>query len=85
MKKKESTLKRLLEFAEYYDIDIILIAILSVLLAIVISVPIIINKICRVFFAPLALILVYMIVMGILDLIDTYRWYFGLDKDKKQQ
>ena len=85
MKPKKSTIKRLLDFAESYDTDIILIAFMFVLLAVIVAIPIILNKIAWVFCAPLALILVYMIARGILDLINEYRWYFGLDKDKSKQ
>jgi phage shock protein PspC (stress-responsive transcriptional regulator) len=83
MKEKKSTINRLFEFAESYDTDITFIALMFVLLAIVIAVPItLLNKIAWAFCAPLALILVYMIAKGILDLIQDYRWYFGLNKDK---
>jgi len=84
MKEKKSTTKRLLEFAESYDTDIILIAFMFVLLAVVVAIPIILNKIAWVFCAPLALMLVYVVVRGILDLIVSYRWYFGIDKDKSK-
>lgn len=85
MKEKKSTTKRLLEFAESYDTDIILIAFMFVMLAVIVAIPIILNKIAWVFCAPLALMLVYVIARCILDLINEYRWYFGIDKDKKQQ
>lgn len=84
MKEKKSTTKRLFEFAESYDTDIILIAFMFVQLAVVVAIPIILNKIAWAFCAPLALILVYMIVRGILDLIISYRWYFGIHKDKSK-
>lgn len=85
MKQQKSTIKRLFEFAESYDTDIILIAFMFVQLAVVVAIPIILNKIAWVFCALLALILVYMIARGILDLIISYRWYFGIDKDKSKQ
>ena len=85
MKRLKSTIKRLIEFAESYDTDIILIAFMFVQLAVVIAIPILLNKIAWAFCAPLALILVYMIVQGILELINSYRWYFGIDKDKSKQ
>lgn len=85
MKKEKSTIKRLIDFAESYDTDIILIAFMFVMLALVITVPItLLNKIAWAFCAPIALILVYMIAQGILDLINEYRWYFGLDKNKSK-
>ena len=85
MKYKKSTIKRLFEFAQSYDTDITFVALMFALLAIVIAVPIIINKYAWALCAPLALILVYMIVSCILDLINEYRWYFGIDKDKKKK
>lgn len=85
MKEKKSTTKRLIEFAQSYDTDIIFIAMMSVLLAIVVAIPILLNKIAWALCTPLALILVYMIAQGIIDLINEYRWYFGLDKDKSKQ
>lgn len=86
MKEKKSTTKRLFEFAESYDTDIIFVALMFVLLALVITVPIILlNKIAWVFCAPLALMLVYVVVRGIIDLIASYRWYFGIDKDNKKK
>jgi hypothetical protein len=85
MKEKKSTTKRLSEFAESYDTDIILISFMFVQLAVVVAIPIILNKIAWVFCAPLALMLVYVIARGIIDLIVSYRWYFGLDKDKSKQ
>lgn len=85
MIEKKSTTKRLVEFAESYDTDIIFVALMLVLLAIVIAVPILLNKIAWAFCAPLALILVYMIASGIIGLIDSYMWYFGLDKDNKKK
>ena len=85
MKQLKSTIKRLIEFAESYDTDIILIAFMFVQLAVVIAIPILLNKIAWAFCAPLALILVYMIVQGILELINEYRWYFGLDKNNKKK
>lgn len=84
MKEKKSTTKRLSEFAESYDTDIILISFMFVQLAVVVAIPIILNKIAWVFCAPLALMLVYVVVRGILDLIVSYRWYFGIDKDKSK-
>lgn len=83
MKEKKSTIKRLLDFAESYDTDIIFLVLMLVMLALAISIPLVLNKIAWAFCAPLALILVYMIVSGILDLITSYRWYFGIDEDKK--
>lgn len=85
MKEKKSTTKRLIEFAESYDTDIIFIALMFVLLEVVVAVPILLDKIAWAFCAPLALILVYMIVRCILDLINEYRWYFELDKDNKNK
>ena len=86
MKEKKSTIKRLIDFAESYDTDIILIALMFVMLALVITVPItLLNKIAWAFCAPIALILVYMIARGILELTQDYRWYFGIDKDKSKQ
>lgn len=82
MKQRKSTIKRLIEFAESYDIDIILIALMFVQLALVIAIPILLNKIAWAFCALLALMLVYIIARGIRDLIASYRWRFGLDKDK---
>ena len=84
MKEKKSTTKRLFEFAESYDTDIILIAFMFVQLAVVVAIPIILNKIAWVFCAPLALMLVYVIARSIIDLINTYRWYFGIDKNKNK-
>lgn len=85
MKQQKSTIKRLAQFAESYDTDIIFIALMFVLLDIIIAVPLVLNKIAWALCAPIALILVYMIARGILDLINEYRWYFGLDKDKSKQ
>lgn len=85
MKEKKSTTKRLFEFAESYDMEIINTILLSLILTLTIAIPIILNKICWVFCAPLALILVYMIVRGILDLIVSYRWYFGIHKNNKKK
>lgn len=85
MKQQKSTIKRLLNFAESYDTDIMLVAFMFVLLAIVVAIPIILNKIAWVFCAPLALMLVYVIARSIIDLINTYRWYFGIDKDNSQK
>ena len=84
MKEKKLTTKRLFEFAESYDTDITFVALMFALLAIVIAVPIMLNKYAWAFCAPLALILVYMIAKCIIDLINEYRWYFGLDKDKSK-
>lgn len=84
MKEKKSTIKRLAKFAQSYDTDITFVALMFVLLAIVIAVPIMLNKYAWAFCAPLALILVYMIAKCIIDLIDSYRWYFGIDKDKSK-
>lgn len=85
MKQQKSTIKRLIDFAESYDTDIIFVALMFALLSIVIAVPILLNKYAWAFCAPLALILVYMIVRCILDLINEYRWYFGLDKNNKNK
>lgn len=85
MKEKKSTTKRLFEFAESYDVEIINTILLSLILTLTIAIPIILNKIAWVFCAPLALMLVYVVVRGILDLISSYRWYFGIDKDKSKQ
>lgn len=84
MKHHKITRKRLEEFSQAYDTDIILIAFMSVQLAVFVAIPILLNKIAWVFCAPLALILVYCIVRGILDLIISYRWYFGIHKDKNK-
>lgn len=85
MKQQKSTIKRLAEFAESHFIEIMYMLCLLVLLATVAILPIGLNTICWVVCAPLALILVYMIVRCILDLINEYRWYFGIDKDKKNK
>ena len=85
MKQQKSTIKRLAEFAQSYFIETMYVLCLLVLLATVAILPIGLNTICWVACAPLALILVYMIVLGILDLINEYRWYFGLDKNNKKK
>ena len=85
MKQHKSTIKRLIEFAEYHFIEIMCMLCLLVLLATVAILPIGLNTICWVVCAPFALILVYVIARGILDLINEYRWYFGLDKDNKKK
>ena len=85
MKEKKSTINRLFEFAESYDTDIIFVAFMFVLLDIIIAAPLVLNKISWAIFAPLALILVYLIARGILDLMNSYRWYFGIHKNKSKQ
>lgn len=85
MKEKKSTINRLFEFAQSYFVETMYVLCLLVLLATVAILPIGLNTICWVVCAPFALILVYMIARGILDLINEYRWYFGLDKDNKKK
>ena len=85
MKEKKSTIKRLAKFAQSYFVETMYVLCLLVLFATVAILPIGLNTICWVVCAPFALILVYMIARGILDLIVSYRWYFGLDKDKSKQ
>lgn len=85
MKEKKSTINRLFEFAQSHFIETMYMLCSLVLLATVAILPIGLNTICWVVCAPFALILVYMIVRGILDLINSYRWYLGIDKDKSKQ
>lgn len=85
MKEKKSTINRLFEFAQSYFVETMYVLCLLVLFATVAILPIGLNTISWVVCAPFALILVYMIARGILDLINSYRRYFGLDKDKSKQ
>lgn len=85
MKEQKSTIKRLAKFAQSYFIETMYVLCLLVLLATVAILPIDLNTICLVACAPLALILVYIIVRVILDLISSYRWYFGIDKNKHKK
>lgn len=90
MKQTKITRKRLEEFTKAYTIDIMFLVFLLTGLAALATMTILSigsesSPVVCLFTIPLSIILLWLIVSAIQDLISSYRWYFGLDKDKSKQ
>lgn len=89
MKHHKITRKRLEEFSQAYTTDIMFLVFLLTGLAALATMTILSigsesSPVVCLFTIPLSIILLWLIVSAIQDLISSYRWYFGIDKDKNK-
>lgn len=84
MKEKKSTINRLFEFAQSESIEIIY---ATVLLAALVTMSWMATKssFLLTFCAGVNTMFLCMLVKSVKYLAVSYRWYFGLDKDKSKQ
>lgn len=84
MKEKKSTTERLFEFAELEGIEIIQ---ATVLLTAIVTLSWMATKssFLLTFCAGVNTMFLCMLVKSVKYLAASYRWYFGLDKDKSKQ